>query len=76
MSTNLVNTPKNGYKLLSPLAFVYVIHRCLLSLQWSPDGKTILFGITNGEIHIYDNIGNIMVSAAVYSSMKPHLSSS
>ena len=37
-----------------------------LSLQWAPDGKMILFGMTNGEIHIYDSLGNFMVCVFVY----------
>ena len=31
-------------------------------LQWSPDGKKILFGIANGEVHVFDNTGNFIVS--------------
>ncbi|XP_065063167.1 WD repeat-containing protein 35-like [Rhopilema esculentum] len=38
----------------------------LSHVEWSPDGKTILFGITNGEIHIYDNIGNMMGKLTSY----------
>ena len=34
----------------------------LFTFQWSPDGKIILFGIATGEIHIYDNMGNFIVS--------------
>eukprot|EP00057_Strongylocentrotus_purpuratus_P012812 XP_011667286.1 PREDICTED: WD repeat-containing protein 35 isoform X1 [Strongylocentrotus purpuratus] len=30
----------------------------LCQVEWSPDSKTILFGMTNGELHIYDNQGN------------------
>ena len=33
-----------------------------LYFQWSPDGKIILFGTANGELHIYDNLGNPIVS--------------
>eukprot|EP00794_Sanderia_malayensis_P012081 gene12081-13325_t len=38
----------------------------LSNVEWSPDGKTILFGITNGEVHIYDNIGNFMGKLTSY----------
>lgn len=31
--------------------------------QWAPDGKMILFGMSNGEIHIYDSLGNFMVGS-------------
>lgn len=30
----------------------------LSSVQWSPSGKNLLFGLQNGEIHIFDNQGN------------------
>ncbi|XP_011196664.1 WD repeat-containing protein 35 [Zeugodacus cucurbitae] len=30
----------------------------LTSVQWSPDNRLILFGLANGECHLYDNQGN------------------
>lgn len=33
----------------------------LKRVEWSPDGKLILFATDMGEIHIYDNMGNQMV---------------
>ncbi|CAH0392141.1 unnamed protein product [Bemisia tabaci] len=29
----------------------------LVSVQWSPDSKYLLFGLRNGELHLYDNQG-------------------
>lgn len=34
----------------------------LAYVAWSPDSKILLFGMANGEIHIYDNQGNFIVS--------------
>ena len=34
----------------------------LTQVQWSPDGKTILFGNSKGEVHIYDSHGTYNVS--------------
>ena len=34
----------------------------LTNVEWSPDGKNIVFGISNGEVQIFDNIGNFCVS--------------
>ena len=40
---------------------------CFIFLfQWSPDGKKILFGMVNGEVHIFDNTGNFIVSILTY----------
>ncbi|XP_054833887.1 WD repeat-containing protein 35 [Eublepharis macularius] len=33
----------------------------LSHVAWSPDSKTLLFGMANGEIHIYDNQGTFMM---------------
>ncbi|XP_047144990.1 WD repeat-containing protein 35 isoform X1 [Hydra vulgaris] len=30
----------------------------LSKVEWSPDGKIILFGLKSGEVHVYDNLGN------------------
>lgn len=30
----------------------------LSAVQWAPHGKNLLFGLQNGEVHIYDNQGN------------------
>ena len=34
----------------------------LTNVEWSPDGKNIIFGISNGEVQIFDNSGNFCVS--------------
>ena len=34
----------------------------LTDVEWSPDGKNIVFGISNGEVQIFDNTGNFCVS--------------
>lgn len=33
----------------------------LSCIQWSPDSKCILFGIRNGELHVYDDEGVFLV---------------
>ncbi|XP_053141283.1 WD repeat-containing protein 35 isoform X2 [Hemicordylus capensis] len=33
----------------------------LSHVAWSPDSRTLLFGMANGEIHVYDNQGNFMM---------------
>ena len=35
----------------------------LNNVEWSPDGKNIVFGISNGEVQIFDNTGNFCVSS-------------
>ncbi|XP_033861234.1 WD repeat-containing protein 35 isoform X1 [Acipenser ruthenus] len=37
----------------------------LCHVAWSPDSKILLFGMANGEIHIYDNQGNFIVKMAM-----------
>lgn len=34
----------------------------LTGVQWSPDGRLILFSIRSGELHLYDNQGTFVVS--------------
>ncbi|XP_078204572.1 WD repeat-containing protein 35 isoform X6 [Callithrix jacchus] len=33
----------------------------LCHVSWSADSKVLLFGMANGEIHIYDNFGNFVI---------------
>lgn len=40
------------------------IHLC--HVAWSSDSKVLLFGIANGDIHIYDSQGNFIVSSWWY----------
>ncbi|KAM9432566.1 WD repeat-containing protein 35 isoform 3-T3 [Salvelinus alpinus] len=37
----------------------------LAHVAWSPDSKILLFGMANGEIHIYDNQGNFIMKMTV-----------
>lgn len=30
-------------------------------VQWSPDGKLLLFSLKSGQLHLYDNQGNFVV---------------
>lgn len=34
----------------------------LASVQWSPDSKLLLFGLKNGNIHLYDNQGAFIMN--------------
>ncbi|XP_071111924.1 WD repeat-containing protein 35-like isoform X1 [Haliotis cracherodii] len=38
----------------------------LACVEWSPDGKKILFGMLNGEVHIFDNTGNFITKLQVH----------
>ncbi|XP_060579333.1 WD repeat-containing protein 35-like [Ruditapes philippinarum] len=38
----------------------------LASVEWSPDGKILLFGMANGEVHNYDNLGNFISKLNIY----------
>lgn len=42
----------------------------LAHVAWSPDSKILLFGMANGEIHIYDNQGNFIVSLVAFKKCK------
>lgn len=33
----------------------------LTGVQWSPDGRLLLFSIRNGELHLYDNQGTFVM---------------
>lgn len=33
----------------------------LTGVQWSPDGKLLIFSLRNGEVHAYDNQGNFIM---------------
>ncbi|KAK3580220.1 hypothetical protein CHS0354_012747 [Potamilus streckersoni] len=38
----------------------------LAHVEWSPDGKIIMFGMANGEVHNYDNLGNFISKVQIY----------
>ncbi|XP_022083410.1 WD repeat-containing protein 35-like [Acanthaster planci] len=38
----------------------------LTNVEWSWDGKLLLFGMSNGEIHIYDSQGNVCNKLVTY----------
>ncbi|XP_014672746.1 PREDICTED: WD repeat-containing protein 35-like [Priapulus caudatus] len=38
----------------------------LTHVAWSPDSKLLVFGLTNGEVHIYDNMGIIVRKLEIY----------
>lgn len=38
----------------------------LCHVAWSADSKILLFGMANGETHIYDNQGNFIVSVYIH----------
>ncbi|KAJ3057254.1 WD repeat-containing protein 35 [Rhizophlyctis rosea] len=40
----------------------------LTHIQWSPDGKYILFGVGNGELQLFDNTGNFIVKVPTFCS--------
>ncbi|XP_070516916.1 WD repeat-containing protein 35 isoform X2 [Cardiocondyla obscurior] len=37
----------------------------LAAVQWSPDGKLLLFGLKNGELHLYNNQGTFLLKLNV-----------
>ncbi|KAI8828138.1 hypothetical protein BJ741DRAFT_627188 [Chytriomyces cf. hyalinus JEL632] len=43
-------------------------HTTLSNVQWSPDGKNILFGLSSGELHYYDGTGTFLAKLPVYCS--------
>lgn len=45
----------------------------LAGVQWSPDAKLLLFCLQNGQVHLYDNQGNFVVSIKsklIYKTLK------
>ncbi|KAJ8969636.1 hypothetical protein NQ317_009651 [Molorchus minor] len=40
-------------------------HVHLSGVQWSPDGKLLLFSLKNGQVHLYDNQGNFVMRVAI-----------
>lgn len=38
----------------------------LSGVQWSPDGKLLLFSLKNGQVHLYENHGNFVVMFLMY----------
>lgn len=40
----------------------------LTGVQWSPDGRLLLFSIRSGEVHLYDNQGSFVVDPRDFQS--------
>ncbi|RZC42807.1 WD repeat-containing protein 35, partial [Asbolus verrucosus] len=38
----------------------------LSGVQWSPDGKLLLFSLKNGQVHLYDNQGNFTMQIEIF----------
>ena len=38
----------------------------LAKIEWSADGKTILFGTTNGEVKVHDYVGNYLFQMKIF----------
>ncbi|XP_031567757.1 WD repeat-containing protein 35-like isoform X2 [Actinia tenebrosa] len=38
----------------------------LTNVEWSPDGKNIIFGMANGEVQIFDNQGNFCTKMTIF----------
>lgn len=38
----------------------------LTGVQWSPDGRLLLFSLRSGELHLYDNQGTFVVSIHLF----------
>ncbi|XP_044765831.1 WD repeat-containing protein 35 [Coccinella septempunctata] len=38
----------------------------LCCVQWSPDGKLLLFGLKNGQVHVYDNQGSFIKKLTIH----------
>ncbi|XP_066155495.1 WD repeat-containing protein 35 [Euwallacea fornicatus] len=41
-------------------------HVPLCGVQWSPDGKLLLFALKTGQLHLYDNQGNFVMKLAIF----------
>ena len=37
----------------------------LSKVEWSPDSRSLLFGMANGDVQIYDNLGNFVAKLGV-----------
>ncbi|XP_011304110.1 WD repeat-containing protein 35 [Fopius arisanus] len=43
----------------------------LTSVQWSPDGKLLLFGLRTGNLHLYDNQGSFLMNISMNLPVAP-----
>lgn len=39
-------------------------------IEWSPDGKIMIFGTPDGEVRVYDNLGNPLHQLKIYCLQK------
>ena len=40
----------------------------LALVHWSPDGSKILFGTSDSQVHVYDNLGNFLYKVNIYAN--------
>jgi len=38
-----------------------MLTRFVVQVEWSPDGRSLLFGTTDGDVHIFDMNGSFVV---------------
>ena len=45
----------------------------LSAVQWSPDNSLLLFGLSTGELHMYDNQGSYAVNFFLFFWFNTHI---
>lgn len=51
------------------------IKASLVAVQWSPGGRSLIFGLGSGEVHVYDSRGNFLSKLSCPTNGEAHLAS-